>query len=164
MPHFGALLGPLGAILEGGLLGRLELTEARKRENPKTNEKPEENHWFLLLRALQRLLLEPSRAVLGGSLTHLGPSWGHRDRRGGGPLEDYRNPARQHLAFFHASTCQGARWRIPGAPKECAVSVHPDVFASLGNTGGRRRELLGYHLPWRVYRTVPRFSTWLPPS
>ena len=25
----------------------------------------------------------------------------------GGPLLDYRNPARQPLAFFHASTCQG---------------------------------------------------------
>ena len=24
-----------------------------------------------------------------------------------GPLEDYRNPARQPVAFFHASTCQG---------------------------------------------------------
>ena len=33
-------------------------------------------------------------------------------REGGGPLEDYRNLARQHWAFFHASTCQGARWRI----------------------------------------------------
>ena len=31
---------------------------------------------------------------------------------GGDPLEDHRNPARQHLAFFHASTCQGARWRM----------------------------------------------------
>ena len=30
----------------------------------------------------------------------------------GGPFEDYRNPARQHLSFFHASTCQGAGWRI----------------------------------------------------
>ena len=26
---------------------------------------------------------------------------------GGGPLEDYRNPGRQPLAFFHAPTCQG---------------------------------------------------------
>ena len=34
-------------------------------------------------------------------------------RAGGvGPLEDYKNFTRQHLAFFHASTCQGARWRI----------------------------------------------------
>ena len=27
--------------------------------------------------------------------------------RGRGPLEDYRNPGRQPLAFFHAPTCQG---------------------------------------------------------
>ena len=26
-----------------------------------------------------------------------------RGEQGGGPLEDYRNPARQHLAFFHTS-------------------------------------------------------------
>ena len=26
---------------------------------------------------------------------------------GGGPLEDYKKPGRQPLAFFHAPTCQG---------------------------------------------------------
>ena len=110
--------------------------------------------------------MEPSRAVLGGFMSHLGPSWAilgplrailavleacgamfaawvaflgclgavgkpqggpmaaqgpprvggmHAARcwgRGWDPLEDDRNPSRQHLGFFHASTCQGARWRI----------------------------------------------------
>merc|ERR1740121_2285362 len=53
---------------------------------------------------------------------------------------------------------------VPGASKECAVSVHPNVSASLGGTGGSRHELLEYHLSWRGYRTAPRFSTWLPPA
>ena len=35
----------------------------------------------------------------------------------GGPLEEYRNPARQHLAFFHAAVCQGAWWRIRSAAR-----------------------------------------------
>ena len=121
-------------------------------------------HWFLPLRALHRLVFEPSRAVLVASSTTLEPSWpvigpslvllelswavlearravlvalvaflgrlgslgepqGGLAAKGppkvgpiqstvcverGGPLEDYRNPARQRLAFFHASTCQGA--------------------------------------------------------
>ena len=45
----------------------------------------------------------------------------------GGPLEDYRNPARQHLAFFHASTCQGARWRffgLSGSYQSGAITRH----------------------------------------
>ena len=29
---------------------------------------------------------------------------------------DWGRPARQYYAFFHASTCQGARWRIPLIP------------------------------------------------
>ena len=35
----------------------------------------------------------------------------------GGTLEDYRNPARQHLAFFHASTRRrgGEYWLYAGA-------------------------------------------------
>merc|ERR1711920_897894 len=53
---------------------------------------------------------------------------------------------------------------VPGAPKECALSVHPDVSVSLGGTSGNRYELSGCHLPWPCYRTGPRFSTWLPPS
>ena len=45
-----------------------------------------------------------------------------RDELRGCPLEDCRNPARQHLAFFHASTCQGARWRIkPWLETSCRV-------------------------------------------
>ena len=34
-------------------------------------------------------------------------------RSGGtGPLRRLQKPSRQRLAFFHASACQGARWRI----------------------------------------------------
>ena len=50
----------------GRPLGRLELTEAQKREDPKTNEKRNDIHWFLLLGALRRLLVEPSETVVGG--------------------------------------------------------------------------------------------------
>ena len=43
----------------------------------------------------------------------VGPTHANKcETEGGGPVEDYRNPARQHLASFHASTCQGAWWRI----------------------------------------------------
>ena len=45
-----------------------------------------------------------------------------------GPLEDYRNPARQHLAFFHASTCQEARWRIAGH----TLAITMMLFIALG--------------------------------
>ena len=47
-------------------MGRLELTEAQKREDPKSNGKPKEIHCFLLLGALRRLLVEPSETVVGG--------------------------------------------------------------------------------------------------
>merc|ERR1712151_863235 len=83
----------------------------------------------------------------------------HEIGRGWSPLS-----SQNLLLHFGSVRVSPPESLIPGTPKECAVSVHPDVFASLGNTGGSRRELLGYHLPWRVYRTLPRFSTWLPPS
>ena len=66
-------------------------------------------------------------------------------RRPGGALEDYRNLARQHLAFQHASTCQGSQWRITrrvardGSAK-CSVSdlcwVHSG--SALDDRGSRR--------------------------
>ena len=45
----------------------------------------------------------------------------------GGPLEDYRNPARQHLAFFHASTCQEARWRTEDGITATKCAEHCDA-------------------------------------
>ena len=58
-----------------------------------------------------------------------------------GPLEDYRNAARQHLAFFHASACQEARWqngnnlyyRVPKPEEDHSfLFLHPRLFASDG--------------------------------
>ena len=56
--------------------------------------------------------------------------------RGGDPLEDYRNFARQHLAFFHASTCQDARWRmIEGSNRKAMAAA--DTFQQAFGSGSQ---------------------------
>ena len=115
--------GSLGALLGrlGGLLGRLEAILG-------ASEAVMEASWPMLV---------ASEACLG----RFGSHFGHFGRfgkvpesclavqeaaeRGGGAdacmrrgagapyqVEDERNPARQHLALYHASTCQGTRWRL----------------------------------------------------
>ena len=46
----------------------------------------------------------------GVGVVHAAGRW----EKGGGSLGRLGNAARPHLAFFHASTCQGARWRMTG--------------------------------------------------
>ena len=53
------------------------------------------------------------------------------DREGGGPLEDYRNPTRQHLAFYHASTCRRARWRIKTRKKPATKAGKREMFGKV---------------------------------
>ena len=58
---------------------------------------------------------------------------------GGGPLENYRNPARQHVAIFHAATCQGARWRTTQISGRGACATGADRRARRGGRGPCRR-------------------------
>eukprot|EP00959_Pyramimonas_sp_CCMP1952_P365922 7663772-Pyramimonas_sp.AAC.1 len=48
--------------------------------------------------------------------------------RGGGPRRLSETLPCQHLAFRHASTCQGARWRITEAPDGCGANLRHQAF------------------------------------
>ena len=128
----------------GGLLGRLELTEAQKREGPKANGKLKGNHCFLLLGALQRLLVEPSwsplkplcfffgplEAILGRHGAILGPLGAILGRFGGmlGHVGGLNGPPEPFCSFWRApGRCNGR----PGTPKSRA-----DSRSSMRRAGG----------------------------
>ena len=74
--HLEGFFGFLGEILEASWA--FLVTEAKKREDPKTNEQFKENHGFLPIGAVRGLLMEPSEAVWGASLSHVAAIWGRR--------------------------------------------------------------------------------------
>ena len=48
-----------------------------------------------------------------------------------GALRRLHNPARQHLASYHASTCWGARWRIKTRKKPATKAAKREMFGKV---------------------------------
>ena len=99
-------LWPLWADREG-LLGRLVPTEAWKCGNPEINKTCRGTFDFNFFGPSSGSCWSRVGPSWGAPGAILKPSWAISIQPALGPLEDDKTFARQHVAFFDASTCQG---------------------------------------------------------
>ena len=72
------------------------------------------------------------------------PGVGVMQSGGGGPIETTEILTRQHLAFFHASTCQEARWRI--TISKAKARYGPTKATSTWYRSGPHSRVAGSHI------------------